>query len=94
MHAPVIRCTCPRCHGRKFDRVAEYLTDHQGQEVYDSEVELIAPPWARQMVFTADCESGEQVLVNVWPWEHTGEVAFRPTVHDTWSPPIFLRYDQ
>lgn len=88
----VLRCTCPRCHGKTYDDISEYLGEHQGVEVRSHEVSLIAPRWVQHQTFVADLENGEQVLVDIWPEDRSSaQIAFRPNHHETWGPPHVLR---
>lgn len=90
MGAALLRCTCPRCHGKTYEDIAEYLVDHQGCDVRSHEVSLVTPKQVRYQTFVGDMENGEQVLVQMWPEERQAQVAFRPKRSDTWGPPVVL----
>jgi hypothetical protein len=86
-----IWCTCPRCYGRQYTNVPEYLADHVDGDVAWSEVKVVVPAVNRPYHSTyqgIEDEDGElQVLVNVYPEDGVAEVSYRRHKWETWSAP-------
>lgn len=39
-----LRCSCRRCvGGRTYVRISDYLADHAGADVLESEIEMVTP---------------------------------------------------
>ena len=88
-------CTCPRCYGRRWPEVSEYLAEHQGVDVRPHEVSVELPEdgGVDSLVFTGETDDDGyplQVLVQVYPNEGTAEVSYRRRSLETWSAPTVV----